>query len=309
MRTRSLTRCSPDLSDPLSPTTFVSGREPVHPRKAELLPDNPGLATDVAILKLGGSVIEAHPGYRVVRSPANPLFHWGNFVIVDPPGGDDVEDAQRWVAVFEREFPAAAYVAISLPSQPTGPAWRVAGVPVEVDDVLTVSADRHVPCESALPTGYRVVLLPDHGSADGLWAGVGRLSLAELDEQLPQAANESFARARVVDKRMLTATGQAAFFAVLDSGEQVVANLGIVCCGRTARYQDVVTAAAHRGRGLAGHLLGVAARWAGEQGCQEWVIVAAADSPAGRIYRRAGFAEAFLNVSAYRVEELASSAG
>ncbi len=79
-----------------------------------------------------------------------------------------------------------------------------------------------------------------------------------------------------------------------------MAELGIVRCLRTARYQDVSTDAEHRRRGLARHLLGVAARWAGERTCDRWVIVAAADSDAGRLYRRAGFTADRPSVLAYR---------
>ena len=71
-------------------------------------------------------------------------------------------------------------------------------------------------------------------------------------------------------------------------------------CGPTARYQDVTTDEEHRGRGLASHLLGVAAQWAAERGCEQWVIVTGATNPAGRVYRRLGFAPDAGTVQAYR---------
>lgn len=35
------------------------------------------------LLGLQGSVIEQRPGYQVIRTPANPTFHWGNFLLLD----------------------------------------------------------------------------------------------------------------------------------------------------------------------------------------------------------------------------------
>jgi hypothetical protein len=55
-----------------------------------------------------------------------------------------------------------------------------------------------------------------------------------------------------------------------------------------------------RRRGIASHLLGLAAGWAAEQGCRRWVIVTDASNPAGRVYRNAGFEVAAPSVQAYR---------
>jgi GNAT superfamily N-acetyltransferase len=70
--------------------------------------------------------------------------------------------------------------------------------------------------------------------------------------------------------------------------------------GTTVRYQSVGTDDEHRRRRLASHLLGVAARWAADQGCNRWVIVAEATNPAGRVYRSVGLEPDVGNVQAYR---------
>ena len=90
----------------------------------------------------------------------------------------------------------------------------------------------------------------------------------------------------------------ASFGAIADGIR--VADLGIVRCGTTARYQSVGTNERHRRRGLASHLLGVAARWAADRGCDQWVIVAEATNPAGRVYRTLGFEPDTGNAQAYR---------
>ncbi|MFI5100600.1 MAG: GNAT family N-acetyltransferase [Actinomycetes bacterium] len=97
----------------------------------------------------------------------------------------------------------------------------------------------------------------------------------------------------------LFASGRAQLYVAV-VGAVVVADLGIVVCGATARYQAVGTDAAHRRRGLASHLLGVAARWAAGRGCDRWVIVTEATNSAGRVYRAVGFEPDAGNAQAYR---------
>lgn len=111
--------------------------------------------------------------------------------------------------------------------------------------------------------------------------------------------HEAFVRAQVRSRTELCDSGRAAFFGAFDNDE-LVADLGIVQCGQTARYQAVSTDAAHRGRGLASHLLGVAATWSAQRGCDRWVIITESTNPAGRVYRRAGFVPGETNAQAYR---------
>ena len=48
-----------------------------------------GYRTDLMLLGLQGSVIERQAGYQVIRTPANPTFHWGNFLLLGR-GPDDL---------------------------------------------------------------------------------------------------------------------------------------------------------------------------------------------------------------------------
>ena len=91
----------------------------------------------------------------------------------------------------------------------------------------------------------------------------------------------------------------AAWFGAF-SGEDLVANLGVIKCGKTARYQSVETHPDHRRKGLASHLLGIAATWSEQKACDKWVIVTEETNEAGRVYRRAGFKPDVPTVNAYR---------
>lgn len=251
-----------------------------------------GWATDLAVLEHTGSVVEDHGDHLVVRSPASPDFHWGNCLVVTDAGA--VDDAARWVAAFRAAFPVAGWVAVGLPRLPaTVRAWADLGLVLELDDVL---ATHTLPPLAPPPPGYAVRRIDGDD-----WEQVVALAVEENDrtgEQDPDGYRR-FCRDQARVRRSLCDRGVAAFFGAF-AGDALAADLGVVRCGSTARYQDVGTGAAHRRRGLAAHLLGVAARWAADQGCHRWVIVTGATNPAGRVYRRLGFRTDAATVQAYR---------
>lgn len=252
----------------------------------------PGWATDIAVLEHTGSTIERHSDHLVLRTPAIPTFHWGNCLLV--LDGSAVDDARRWTETFHRAFPEAGWVAIGLPRLPDDPsAWAVEGLELELDDVLTT---RTLPAQTPLAPGYTVRRIRGDD-----WEQVIARAQAESARtgEYEAAGYERFLRDRTAARRDMCARGAAAFFGAF-AGDTLVADLGIVRCGVQARYQDVGTDEQHRGRGLASHLLGVAARWAGERGCTQWVIVTEATNAAGRVYRRVGFEPDVSSASAYR---------
>lgn len=254
-----------------------------------LRPDlNPGPATDLAITELAGGIVTDHGDHLVVRSPHNPDFHWGNYVLVTTGDPDDV---QRWLDVFAAQFPDARHVAIGVPRAPAS----VEGMDLEVDvdDALTCTG---MPTERPLPEGFVAREL-----AGDDWEQVVAAEMAQNERtgRYDPDVHERYIRGQVAARRELAARGLLAWFGAFD-GPTLVADLGIVVLGDTARYQAVGTAEAYRRRGLAGHLLGRAARWAHERGAERFVIVTGATNPAGRLYRSVGFEPAAGGVELYR---------
>jgi GNAT superfamily N-acetyltransferase len=252
----------------------------------------PGWATDLAILEQTGSSVEDRGDHLLIRTPDNPGFHWGNCLFVTDR--DAVDEPARWVETFQSALPEATWVAVALIRMPDDHiAWVRQGLELELDEVLTTG---DLPQETPLPQGYTVRRLngPD-------WAQSLARSIAEngrTHEQDPQSF-ERFTHAQVRARRALSERDAGASFGAF-ADETLIADLGIVRCGTTARYQSVSTDQEHRRRGLASHLLGVAARWAADHGCIRWVIVTEATNPAGRVYRSLGFEPDIGNAQAYR---------
>lgn len=243
-----------------------------------------GQHTDLAIHVLSGSDVEDHHDHLVIRTPMNPGFHWGNSLYVLDQAR--VNDAAHWLAIFEAAFPEAAHRAIGLIAPPSdATAWEATGLDVEFEDVLSTTT---LPTLRPHNDGYTVREL----TTDDDWSQYAAISLAQdaAEGVTVDDAHTLFVVRRAAAKRSLTTSGAAFFGAFAD--DVLVAKLGIVDCGDgITRYQDVLTAANHRRRGLTSLLLGVAAQWAAGQGCTTWVIVADAGSDAARLYEACGFTD------------------
>ena len=176
-----------------------------------------GWHTDVAVLAYSGSEVEEHAGHLVVRTPANPTYHWGNFVLVTDP--DAVGEAGRWLGVFEAAFPDARHRAIGLCADPPdASAWESLGLEVEHEDVLAGHGPRRTP----LANGY--VVRPLEGASD--WEQDVRLSMGTDRDP----AQDVFQRGATAAKARMCAAGVAVFLGAFE-GPDLVADLGIVDCG------------------------------------------------------------------------------
>ena len=253
-------------------------------------------ATDIDTLPLD-RVVERRDGYLLVRSPGNPTHYWGNLLIFDdaPRAGD----ADRWEALFEREFGDEPRV------QHRTFAWdRTGGEPgaareefasrgykIEESVGLIADADR----VRAHPRENRDVVVrpldPEPGSDLALWDAVVELQVAGRDEEHEEHAHRSFVRARLSSLRALFRAGRGAWYVALDPASGVVAaSCGVVVTGGRGRFQAVDTALAYRRRGIASRLVVDAARRSVEvHGAERFVIVADPGYHALGLYESLGF--------------------
>jgi GNAT superfamily N-acetyltransferase len=242
-----------------------------------------GFRTDVALRVLEGAEVADRGDHLVVRTPANPGFWWGNFVLLAAPPGPGT--ASTWLARFAAEFPAARHVAFGVDTT-DGPAaapadFLAAGLEPQRATVLTCTAIRPPPQPNA-EAEFRPL------ASDADWRQSGDLGLRCYgDDGSPEYRDR-----RIAARRRLTRTGRGAWFGAF-SGGRLVAQLGMCDAGGgLARYQDVETDPAARRQGLAGTLVWHAGRYGHEiLGAGTLVIVADPAGVAIRVYRACGFAD------------------
>lgn len=247
--------------------------------------------TDLMMLALQGAEIDDRGDHLVVRTPAQPAFHWGNFLLyAEPPGAGDLD---RWTSAFRAEFPDAGHMTFGIDTTDgaagESEALAAAGLEAELSAVLSAQA-LHEPPRPARDTELRIL----DGGDD--WAQA--IELRRSDEEAgpdPGGGEADFLTRRMVAMRALQDAGRGAWFGAFVDG-RMVSGLGVFTDGRgddgsIARFQSVDTHREFRGRGLAGTLVHHAGRHAfAELGARTLVIVADIDSQAARVYRSVGFA-------------------
>ncbi len=254
-----------------------------------------GFQTDLMVRGLEGSEVIDHPDYVTVRSPANPEFWWGNFLLL--PAQAAHSEARPWLSRFRAEFPDAGHLALGLdgPGDPGADlrSFAAAGLELNRETVLTAAALR------APPRPNRdAVIRPLATGRD--WQQAVELQVTS-DAADGGPATRTFTEARYAARRRAAGAGHGAWFGAFRDGE-LVAQLGIFSAqGPLARYQDVGTHPAARRQGLAGTLVWHAGRYAVDQlGASTLVILADPEEAAIRVYRSVGFADRETQLSMQR---------
>ncbi len=254
-----------------------------------------GYQTDLALLRLGGSEIADRGDHLVVRTPHNPTFWWGNFLLLAAP--PPVEDTSRWLDTFAQAFPDAAHVALGF----DGVAGSVAdltgfateGMQVEGSTVMTAQSV-HVALHSDSEATYRLLSTEDD------WAQHVDLRVACHDGR-GMDDYRAVAAAKATTMRALVHAGHGGWFGAFQNGE-LLSSLGLFRIGTDlARFQSVETHPAARGRGLAGTLVYVASTYGfTELRVRTLVMVADPEYSAIRLYRSVGFTDAETQLQAER---------
>jgi hypothetical protein len=255
-------------------------------RFAPLMPKSLAFITDVAIRSLEGASVTERDGYLVIRTPDNPTFWWGNFLLLDavPEPGT----AGRWLGRFAEEFPGAKHVSLGVDTTDADALvpddFTAAGLEPERSVALT-AARVHPPAHPNREAEIRGLTTDDdwQQSVDlGLRLGVGE-----------GVSDGEYYRVRAASRRRMTEQGHGAWLGAFQDG-RLVAQLGLLRAGDgVARYQDVETDPAVRRRGLAGTLVWRAGQYGlGELGADLLVIVADPDDDAIRVYRSVGLTDA-----------------
>jgi ribosomal protein S18 acetylase RimI-like enzyme len=243
-----------------------------------------GNRTDLALLELGGSEIEDYGDHLVVRSPHNPTYWWGNFLLLDhTPASSDID---RWMDRFATALPEAKHRAFAVDGTDGTLAdldgFAERGLSVEASTVMTATSVRP-PERPNRDATYRQL-----GSDDD-WAQCLELRIACNDTD--EIGYEQFAARKVATERATVEAGHGGWFGAFLDG-RLVAQMGLLAASPgLARFQTVETHPDLRGRGLAGTLVHHTSRYGfDELGARILVMVADPEYLAIRIYRSVGFA-------------------
>jgi GNAT superfamily N-acetyltransferase len=234
---------------------------------------------------LEGSRVEDRGGYLAIRSPHNPSYWWGNFLLLAEPS--EAGQTDYWLERFAAEFPAAKHVALGIDvTEISGVdvgAFVAAGLHMERSAVLTAKAV-HEP-----PRPYEAATFRELAGDDD-WQQATELR-AVLSEGEP-AAEPGFLAAKIASERSLTEAGDGFWFGAFVD-RKLVAQLGLVTDGSgIARYQNVETHPNWRRKGIAGTLVWRAGQHGLDTMASTLVIAADPDYVAIRVYRSVGFIDA-----------------
>lgn len=246
-----------------------------------------GYRTDLIFPRFEGKVIERQD-YVVVRTPANPTFYWGNFVLFR--SAPCIGDLENWKSVFSLEVASR---------QPTGHvalAWDttdgdLGDIQPFLDDGFTVNNDvvltaHQVHRPQKYNSAMEVLTLLDNKQ----WDTVLQNQLLVRDEERHEEVGYYvFKERRIEMHRRMIEAGLGIWYAAMING-QIVGGLGVFMDGTVGRFQSVHTHPEFRRLGICSTLVYVAAQHAMEWlGVKTLVMVADENYHAARIYESIGF--------------------
>ncbi|RYP86451.1 GNAT family N-acetyltransferase [Nocardioides guangzhouensis] len=242
--------------------------------------------TDLALLVLGGSLVEDHDTHLVVRTPANPGFHWGNFyLLASPPAAGDVD---ALLTAYDADFPESTHRALGVDGtadQSAALAPLVAAGPALDAGTVMTARSVHAPPRPNTEAELRPL------TSDDDWAKRVEVSAA-CHPEYPREQYLDFATRKATYERGLVEAGHGAWWGAFLDG-RLVSGMGLMRAGAgLARFQSVETHPDFRGRGLAGTLVHHVGAWGlSELGARTLVMVADPEYLAARIYRSCGFVD------------------
>jgi len=247
--------------------------------------------TDLIFPRYDGEITD-RGHYLVVKTPDNPGFYFGNFLLFAqaPAAGD----FPRWCSLFEKEFGANPLIrhktflwdAIGDDPGELQP-FVDHGYDLEKSSVLTASSvrrpDKHWPDSH----GNELTVRPLQGDAD--WSAVIENQIQCRQEHFEIEAYRGFKTKQMNRYRRMSEAGLGYWFGAFYQG-RIVADLGVYFDGTVARFQSVETHPEFRRKGACGTLVHQASLYVLEKhGIQHLVMVADAGSHPARIYESVGF--------------------
>jgi GNAT superfamily N-acetyltransferase len=245
-----------------------------------------GYRTDLIFSAFDGEIVD-RGDYLVIRSPANPTFYWGNYLLFSRPPQEG--DFRKWRDLFAREIgvpPETEHQVFGWDS-PEGDEGVIqpflqAGFRLNRSVVMT-STELRRPARPSDLVSIRAL------KTESDWEKAVDNQVVCREPEFEESGYRVF-RQRQMDRywKMVESGLGDWFGAFVD--QRLVADLGIFHDEGVGRFQSVETHPDFRRRGIAGTLIFRAGRQAmAEYDLHTLVIVAEQASSAARLYETLGF--------------------
>ena len=245
-----------------------------------------GYRTDLFFPTFDGQIID-RGNYLVIRTPTNPTFYWGNFLLFSqPPQPGDID---VWRKLFAQEIgiPPNTEHQVFAWDSPEGEEgvtqpFIEAGFRLNCSVVLTGSEPRTPFSPSTL-----VIVRPLETEAD--WEQAVENQIICRSPEFEESDYREFQTKQMARYRKMSMVGYGDWYGAF-IGQKLVADLGLYYNEGVGRYQSVETHPDFRRRGIAGTMIVEAGRQAIQKyHLQTLVILADQDSAPARLYASLGF--------------------
>lgn len=245
-----------------------------------------GYRTDLIFPTFDGQIID-RGDYLVIRTPTNPTFYWGNFLLFpQPPQEGDID---VWRDLFAQEIgtlPDVEHQVFGWDS-PNGFEGEIqpfieAGFRLNRGVVLTSNQPSNPSRISSLVSIRSLQTESD-------WEQAVENQVACREPEFAEIEYREFQKKQMARYRKMALSGHGDWYGAF-IGQKLVADLGLYHHEGVGRFQSVVTHPDFRKRGIAGTMIAEASLQAMEKyRLDDLVIVADPDSSAARLYMSLGF--------------------
>ncbi len=242
-----------------------------------------GYRTDLIFPQFDGIILD-RGDYLVIRTPSNPFFYWGNFLIFSQPPTDG--DLERWKNLFTQEIGPAEQFVFGWDTL-NGELGQVEpflanGFDLGQSLVLATSSVR-------TPAKYNRDVLVRPLTEDWEWEQAMYNQVACRDASFGFDEYLVFKRPQMQRYQAMTRAGLGQWFGAFLDGK-LVADLGVYASGKLGRFQVVGTHPDYRRLGICGALVHQASRYALDvMKLETLVMVADEHYHAAKIYESVGF--------------------
>ncbi|MEO0336944.1 MAG: hypothetical protein AAF202_11140, partial [Pseudomonadota bacterium] len=182
--------------------------------------------------------VEDKGSYTLIKTPSNPGYHWGNYIVFDraPVSGD----LNRWKSVFDREFvyyqePHHYVFTWDTESDEKGVIDEFLEAGFEFDSAVVLTAKK-----LKKPPHFNNEIRIEKIKSDQQWEGVIKLQTLCSDPKYVNEYYEDFKRSQVHQYRKMAEAGRGDWFGAFVD-DRLVGDLGVYFEGGIARYQNVGT--------------------------------------------------------------------